>query len=365
MKFRCEKKVIVKEIEIAANVISGKKINTPLNVYLKGDTDRLNIKATDLEIHFEVNLPLLIEVNGEVTVPIERFLKALKSFPAGDILFEVTGDLLEIKAEGKDVKFHFNCSDPETYPEFRKPEQENFFDLSQKDFKEMFRQVIRSAGKEDSRFFLNGIFLEKKELGFAMVTTDGKRLSYIEKELSVPDFKNVIVPTKIFELVDQLIFGEGNIQVNIEEKAIFIKFENKNFYSTLIEGTFPDYRRGIPSETIDRMVLNRESFIESLKRVSIMAEEKTGRIGLTFSKESLKIRGKKSSHGDSFEMLEATDFQSDDVSAEYDFRFFLDAVGEMKGKDKVEINFAPDYKPLTIKPYPEEDYFHLLMPLQH
>ncbi len=365
MKFICEKNTILREMIIAQDIISSKSFDIKSNVYLIAtDNNELTIKATDLKIHFEVKVPLEVIEAGSTTVSADKLLKILNSLSTkGTITFSLDNNILSIIPEFDNVDVNLKCVDPDNYPEFRQPEANNSFELSQKDFQTMFIQVLNSVSTDESRYFLTGIYMEKKNDKLIMVSTDGKRLSYTDLEINVPDFSPIIIPVKILKIIQKLASGEGNIKINIEKKVVYFDFDNNHFYSTLIEGNFPDYEKVIPNEFIDQMVLSKDELTDALKRISILTEEKSGKMEFTFAPESLKIQAKESNYGDAKQILAGENFTGEEISLEFNYNFFLDALREINGKDKVELVFPSNYKPLLMRPYPSENYFHVFMPM--
>jgi len=183
MKFISERNVLLKEVSIAQEIISVKNAMSILsNVLLEVRDGFLTIKATDLKVAFETRIPVSGSVNGITTVFCEKFLGILRSLPDREIEFEVRDGKLIIKPVGTSIDFQLKSISSDKFPEIKDGENLTWFALPQADVLEMIGQTIFSVSDDETRYYMNGVYLEKKGENVVMVATDGRRLSYIEKK---------------------------------------------------------------------------------------------------------------------------------------------------------------------------------------
>jgi DNA polymerase-3 subunit beta len=147
----------------------------------------------------------------------------------------------------KKIKFQLKSIASDKFPEFPSAEGAPFFDIPVKEFKEMIYQTVFAVSDDETRYFMNGVYLENNAEKLVMVATDGRRLAYISKSFgtSVPVFKGVIVPPKVLNLITKRAGDEGPISIAVTDKCIFLKFGSYNLSSVLIEGQFSNYQRVI------------------------------------------------------------------------------------------------------------------------
>jgi DNA polymerase-3 subunit beta len=181
MKFTCERSLLLKEIAIANEIIASKNaISILSNIYLEAKDGSLVIKATDLKVNFETNVPVDVLEKGSVTVYGEKFYGILNSIPDGEVEFELANGKININTKAKTAKVQLKCIASDNFPEFGVSGKE-FFEMPIKNLKEMIRQTIFAISDDETRYFMNGVFFEKSEGKFTMVATDGRRLACIEK----------------------------------------------------------------------------------------------------------------------------------------------------------------------------------------
>jgi len=365
MKFTCHKNVILKEISIAQDIISSRNSLSILsNVLLEADNGILKIKATDLKVSFETQIPVEVSQAGSTTVYCDKFLGIIRSLPDGDVEFNLADGRLLINPIFGKINFQLKSIASEKFPEIKEIEDDKYFELSQSSLIEMIGQTIFSVSDDETRYFMNGVYLEHQEGTISMVATDGRRLSYIKKDLEteIIDFDAVIIPTKILHLIKKLASGEGSLYLAVSEKTIFVKFDNQKISSNLIEGQFPNYNRVIPEHQEFNINVNKKDLVEALRRVSLLVEQKSRRIYLTFSNGTITLNSEESEIGIAKEEINC-DYEGDGLTVALNYIYLLDPL-KVIDDEEISIKFTEANKAISIFSIPEKDYFHIVMPMQ-
>jgi DNA polymerase-3 subunit beta len=356
--------MLLKEISIAQEVILSKNaISILSNIYLEAHDDTLIIKSTDIKVNFETKVPVSVVEEGSTTVFGDKFLGILTNIPDGELEFNQTDSKILIKPLDKKIKFQLKSIASDKFPEFPVPNEDNFFELPSKDFKEMVLQTVFAVSDDETRYFMNGVFCEKQEDKLVMVGTDGRRLAFISKEAGneIKDFAGIIIPPKILNVVLKRAGNEGNIAISITDKMIFIRFGSYQLSSVLIEGQFPNYRRVIPESQSYSFTLNRLEMLDALKRVSLLVEQKSRRMYLGVSNEGISVSSEESDIGNAKEEI-SCEYEGEPVSIALNYRYIEEPFKAMT-EDEVIVYFTEAAKAITIKPKPEKDFFHIIMPM--
>lgn len=365
MKFTCERSVLLKEIAIAQEIISSKNaISILSNVLLEAENDTLFIKATDIKVNFETRVPVTVTESGSTTVFCDKLLGIINSIPDGELEFEQTDIKITIKPSFKKIKFQLKSIASDKFPEFPSSEGASFFDIPVKEFKEMVYQTVFAVSDDETRYFMNGVFLENNTEKLVMVATDGRRLAYIGKSFgtSVPVFKGVIIPPKVLNLITKRAGEEGPISIAVTEKCIFLKFGSYNLSSVLIEGQFPNYQRVIPEKQSFSFSVNRIELLEALKRVSLLVEQKSRRVYMTVSSGSLSISSEESEIGTAKEDIPCR-YEGEQVTIALNYRYLEEPL-KVISDESVTVQFTEPNRAITLHPVPEKDFFHIVMPMQ-
>lgn len=365
MKFIFDRDEMIKEIAVAQEVIAIKNALSILsNVLLVAENDTLTIKATDTKVSLQTKIPVDIEAEGTTTIFCDKFMSILNSLPSGDVSFEQDGFKVTIKPLSKKVTFQIKSMSSDSFPVFSTTEHTAFMELPADDFKQMIAQTVFAVSNDETRFFMNGVFFEKKEDALNMVATDGRRLSFISKELcqGIPQFPSAIVPPKILSILLKRLPSEGMFSMAVTEKHIYISFGSYEFSSLLIEGQFPNYTRVIPAHQEYFFEIDKKDLTDALKRVALLAEQKSRRIYLKLSAGVLRIVSDESDIGAADEEIPC-EYDGDIVSIALNYMYLEEPLKYINA-DRIRIEFSDPMRAITLLPSPKTDYFHIIMPMQ-
>ena len=364
MKFTCDRSVLLKEISIANEIIASKNaISILSNILFDAQDGNLVIKATDMKVNFETAVPVDIIDSGSVTVYGDKFYGILNSIPDGEIEFEHSDNRINIKTQVKKAKFQLKSITSDKFPEFS-VSGKDFFEIPIKDFKEMIYQTIFAISDDETRYFMNGVYFEKADGHFVMVATDGRRLAYIKKPApeGINDISGIIIPPKILSIVLKRAGDEGMAKISVTDKIIFIQFGTYKLSSVLIEGQFPNYRRVIPENQVNKFSVNRQEMLDALKRVALLVEQKSHRVYLGLAPGIASVYCEESDIGTAREEIPCQ-YDGEELSIALNYRYVEDPF-KVIGGDEISILFNDPNKTITITPVPEKDFFHIVMPMQ-
>jgi DNA polymerase-3 subunit beta len=366
MKFTCSREDILKEISVAQEVISSKNSLSVLsNVLLTAAKGELKLQATDLKVGFETSLPIEITQEGTTTAFCDKLLNIIRSLPEGDVeLEQADPTMLRIRPLSKKVDFQLRCIPSDKYPELARAADSMYFDFPQKDFNEMVSRTLFAVSDDETRYFMNGIFLEKRDDSLIMVATDGRRLSFISRKIPVrmENMKGVILPPKILTIVRKLSSGEGSLSLALTDKNVFIRMGATRLSSNLIDGQFPDYRRVIPDNQKYKATVEKKSLEDALRRVSLLVEQKSRKVVFSLVDGTLTIMSKESELGIATEELPC-EYSGPQMSFAVNCMYMSEPLREI-ASTTVTMEFSDVNKAITLKPSPDEGYTNIIMPMQ-
>ncbi len=366
MKFTCNKDIILKEIAIAQEIISSRNsISILSNILLEADGNTLTLRATDLKVGFESKIPVDTSQSGSTTVYCDKFLSVVRSLPDGDIEFSCLDDnRLLITPLFSKIDFTLKSITADKYPELQNISDDTYFNIPQKEFIEMINQTVFAVSDDETRYYMNGVYLEHENNILSMVATDGRRLSFIKTESNAEGiiFDPVIIPTKILQLIRKLSTGEGNLSLAVNENNIFVKFNNQKLFSNLIKGQFPNYKRVIPEVQEYTVQVQRKLLMEALKRVSLLVEQKSRRIFITFIENTIILSSEESEIGIAKEEVSCS-FTGPETTIALNYLYLVEPLRVIED-DTIIIKFSEANKAITLVPSVEKDYFHIVMPMQ-
>lgn len=365
MRFSCDKDIILKEIIVAQELTASRNaISILSNVLLEAEDNSLNIKATDLKVSFETQIPVNVDVSGLTTVFCDKLLSILRTLPSGEVKFTLNENGYFIIESGENISFRLHSITADKFPEIPELEEKEYFSIPQQDFIEMISQTVFAVSDDETRYYMNGIYLEKDDKRLVMVATDARRLSFIAKDFNgdIQDFKGIIIPTKALNLVKKLASGEGELQLAIAEKTLFIRFDNQEVTSALIEGSFPTYTRAIP-ESYDFIIkVKKMDLLDAIKRVSLLADKNSRRVFMKTSNNSINLSSEESDIGIAEEKIDCV-YEGPDSVFSLNHVYLSEPLKAIK-EEEVIFKFTDTKKALTLISVPESTFFHIIMPIQ-
>ena len=365
MKFICNKETILKETAIAQEIIASKNAILILsNIYLEAKDESLIIKAKDMKVNFQTEIPVTVIEPGSTTVYGDKFFGVISSFPYEELEFSQKDNIAVIKpTTQKKPEYKLKSIASDKFPELP-VSTDSFFEMPIKDFKDMVQQSVFAVSDDETRYFMNGVYMEKVEKDIIMVATDGRRLAYVSKpaDEKIKDFPGVIIPPKILTTVLKRSGDEGLISISISDKMIFINFASYKFSSLLIEGMFPNYKKVIPESQEFYLSVKREEMLSALRRVSLMVEKKSHRIYLGISSGRIAVYSEESELGIVEDEIPCQ-YDGEDITIALNYRY-LEEPFKIMTEDEIKIRFNTAIKAITIEPVPEKDFFHIVMPMQ-
>lgn len=371
MKFKAEKKDLLGLLAKTQNVVE-KRNTMPIlvNVLLDVDGNRLKVFATDLEVSLTDEVAVQSSVSGKVAVNAKNLFDIVKELDEGVVqLTKKENNWLEIKQD-KSV-FNIIGISSDEYPLFPTFSTDSFTSVDAKMFLDMIEKTIYSVSNDETRYHLNGVYFEKSQSGskaqFRMVATDGHRLSLVDRQVEAKgavDFsKGIIVPRKGLNEIRKLMESiEGEFEMAIEGAQLIIRHRSTVLMVRLIEGKYPNYQQLIPQNLKQTVKVDRERFSSSLKRVSLLSNQKSKGITLSLSEGRLEISSNNPELGDAKEELEI-DYKGGDMKIGFNAKYIMDILNCCDA-NQVDIQLNDQLSPGLLRPHNDKSYTCVVMPMR-
>ena len=363
MKFVFDKKTLVDEISVAQKIIATKNNATVFsNVYLEAEDNVLTIKAADTSGTFQTKISVETIENGSAIVFCDKFMSILASIPDGEAEFSLQEKDAVVKSKVAKIKYKIKCMSTDKYPVFESVDEKLFFSVPAKDFKEMVKKTSFAVSVETARYFMTGVFFEKKDNKLVLVATDGRRLSFSAKEVpGLGDFTSVIVPPKVLNIVIEKLSDEGSVDIAITEKNIFFKYGNCIFSTNLIDGNFPNYNRVIPASHTGEFVISKKEIDKALKHISVMTD-KEQRILLGVNSGVCSVSSVSGDFGEAKEEIDCQ-YTGEEFTFAINYKYLADFLKVALDEDII-FEFTDELKAVVLKQKSSEDDIYIIMPMQ-
>lgn len=364
MKFEIEKDVFLKILQRAQGVVE-KRNTMPIlaNILITAKRGKIEVMATDLEVSIKDQCDAVVAKEGNITINARKLFEIIKEAPEDKIDISAEGSGKITIKSGK-AKFNIVGLPVDEFPSFPAYDEGQLFRIATDVLKDMIEKTVFAASTDETRYNINGVFLEKDGANIRMVATDGHRLALIERSSEWPKLdKGVILPRKgILELKKFLESGEGAISLAFTANSMIVKKDGTIVVIRLIDGEFPDYKQVIPKGNDKKIGLERIDLLSSLKRVSLLSMEKGRGVKFGISKGKLELSSSNPDVGEAREEINV-DYKNDEMDVGFNATYMMEALGVIDA-DKVVIELKDRESPAILKSATAAGYLYVVMPMR-
>jgi DNA polymerase-3 subunit beta len=366
MDIRIDKNQLLRGLYLAHG-IADRKSTMPIlaNVLLRTDgKDRILCAATDLNVAVMATLPAKVEKEGGLTVAARQLYEIAKGLSADEVLIRRTEqNWAEIKAGRAEFKV-VGMIDRE-YPKLPAVAEAQTSKVDAAVLRDMISKTIFSVSQDETRQHLAGVLFESDGQTARMVSTDGHRLSKVGRPMPggpvLP--AGVIIPRKGMAEVRRALEGrEAPCEIGIHQGHFVLKVDDIALSVKLGDGQFPPYDQVIPKENDRVLLVGRDQLLEAMRRVSIMASDKTWGIRIALDKGRLSIEADNPDLGNAREHIEV-DYKGGPLAVGFNARYFIELLGEVSSPE-VKLELAGELDPAVVRPGDGSDYLGVVMPMR-
>ena len=369
MEFIVKRDILLKSLNFVQGVVE-KKNTLPIlsNVLLQLKEKKLSIVATDLDIIFydEISDVKIIK-EGSTTTSAAILYDILRKISSNSELnFELkTANKLNLKSVNSN--FNLLCLPTDNFPTFADDFEHGEIELDNRKFLKLLNKTKISISNDDTRHYLNGVFLHITEANgrnfLTGVATDSHRLSSSSLEISNNDFNPLILPKKtVFQLCTLL--SENNEQLLMQTSDNKIKFTlgNIKLISKVIDGKFPDYKKVVPTKNEKTLSVPSKDFISSIERVTSVSLDRKEGVKLSINKDNIQLSVNSANSGEGNEKINAK-FNSETLNISFNSKYLIDIAAEVEDPN-LKMNLKDSTSPVLIEDGSDKNSYYVIMPMK-
>lgn len=370
MKFSITREVLLKNLGYTQSVVEKRSSIAILsNVKLEAkDGNKLVTTATDNDIAVQGTADAFVETAGVTTVSAHKLYEIVRKLPEGVMVsaeLSKDGDRLALSA-GK-ARFSLACLDAAAFPDMTTASGGNVFKLKGDLLKRMLTKAQFAASQEDTRQYLNGVYMHvtnDKDKKLRFVATDGHRLARVQAELpeGADGMPGVIIPRKTVGELRKLCEDSKELSLRVTDKKIQFETPELVLTSKVIDGTFPDYERVIPSDNKSQMSVSRQSLMQAVDRVAILSHEKSRSIKFSLKPNHLTISANNPDQENAVEDLRV-DYSADAMDVGFNAKYVSEIGALVEGED-VAFFLKDSTSPVLLRDPKDADTLFVLMPMR-
>ena len=348
-----------------------KRSNMPiLSMILLSTADSsISISATDLEISLQQTIPAKVLTQGSITISGRKFFEILKESKSQDIYLKEKENNWVFITDDK-AQYNLACLPADEYPVFVEPEGVVMVEMDGEVLSEMINKTIYSVTLEEAGFKLSGVFTEKiSDEGkkfIRMVSTDGHRLSLMDKEIKeIEDLQidsGVMIPKKGMMELNRLISEGGSVHFGFKQNNCVAKKENSMIVIRLLESKFPDYNSVIPKEVKHQIKITKEALLDGMKKMVILSNDSYRGVKITLDNNNMELVSINPDLGNAKDNLEV-EYSNERLELGFNSRYFIDVLQAMDS-ETVELGFIDNSSPCLIRGEEDKGFLGLVMPMR-
>jgi DNA polymerase-3 subunit beta len=371
MKVTVERALLLKSLGHVHRVVERRNtIPILANVLIRAEKAKLALKATDLDLEVNETIPADVGAGGATTVPAHMIYEIVRKLPDGaQVVLESTGDRAVLTIRAGRSRFTLQTLPESDFPDLNAGDMTHSFKLAAADLKRMIDKTQFAISTEETRYYLNGIYLHAVTSGksetLRAVATDGHRLAQYEIALpaGAKGMPGIIIPRKTVGEVQRLIEDtEAEIAIELSQAKIRFTIGEVVLTSKLIDGTFPDYARVIPLGNDKELKVDKSEFEHAVDRVSTVSSERGRAVKLSMADGRLTLSVTNPDSGSATEEIEV-DYGADPLDIGFNSRYLLDIASQIEGETAL-LKLSDPGSPTLIQDKDAKGALYVLMPMR-
>jgi DNA polymerase-3 subunit beta len=371
MKLTIERAALLKALGHIQSVVERRNtIPILANVLIEANKGRLAMTATDMDLAIVESVDAEVGKGGITTVQAHTLYDIVRKLPEGSqVGLEGGGDKGQVTLRAGRSNFTLAALPAEDFPKMSGGELPHSFEVASADLRGLIDRTRFAISTEETRYYLNGIYLHAAQSNgvkvLRAVATDGHRLARMEMPLpaGAENIPGVILPRKtVMELRKLIDETQSPIAISLSDTRVRFAFDSAVLTSKLIDGTFPDYERVIPTGNDKVMEVDCKSFAEAVDRVATISTEKSRAVKLQISKGQLMLSATSPDAGSAQEEIEVR-YAASPIEIGFNSRYLLDITQQIEG-DGAKFTMADAASPTVVQDTADQSALYVLMPMR-
>ena len=376
MRATIERATLLKSLSHVQSVVERRNTIPILsNVLIEASADgSIKLTATDLDLQIVETFAASVETAGAITVSAHTLFEIARKLPDGSqVQLHAADGRMAVNA-GR-ARFSLATLPRDDFPMIAEGDLPTSFELPASSLIQIIDKTRFAISTEETRYYLNGIFLHVAEDDVPVIkaaATDGHRLARVTlpRPAGADGMPDIIIPRKCIGEVRKLLdeSGDANIQIDLSASKIRFTFDIVStgdraiLTSKLIDGTFPDYSRVIPTGNDKLLRIDPKAFSQGVDRVATIATEKTRAVKMALEKDKITLSVTSPENGTAAEEVSG-EYSSDGFEIGFNARYLMDILSEIEG-DTVELHLADGSAPTLIRENDKSAALYVLMPMR-
>lgn len=337
MKFLVSASSLLRQLQSISGALQA---STPLpileNFLFELSPGKLRASASDLETTMSTTIEVDCTDTGKVAVPAKILLETLKTFTAElPLTFRIHTDSFQVEISSQSGKYKLSGLNGDEYPRLPVLDNANAIEMPSEVFQEAINRTLFATGNDELRPVMTGVFCQFGSEGAVFVATDAHRLvRYRRSDIVSGKETSFILPKKPLSLLKSNLPGT-NTQVRIEfnEANAIFHFDNMTLICRLIDGRYPNYEAVIPLDNPNKLIIDRQSFLNAIRRVSIFSNKTTHQVKFRIAGSQVDISAEDVDFGNDANERLTCEYNGKDIEIAFNARFITDMLNNLDAEN--------------------------------
>ena len=369
MKLTIERAALLSTLGHVQSVVERRNTIPILShVQIEAGSDAVRFRATDLELAIVEENDATVDTAGTATAPAHTLYDIVRKLPDGaDVELSLDQERRRLVLQSGRSRFALACLPNEDFPTFEDDELPHSFHMAADDLRTLVERTRFAISTEETRYYLNGVYLHATDDGSKLraVATDGHRLARFEIDApsGAEQLPGVIVPRKAIAEIHRLLGdADGEVAVSVSETKIRFALGRSVLTSKLIDGSFPDYERVIPSNNDRQLEVDAKVFTSAVDRVSTISTEKSRAVKLSMDSERLVLSANSPDAGSASEEIAVT-YDAPAMEIGFNSRYLMEIANQIDGESAM-FELSDPAAPTIIRDPQDASALYVLMPMR-
>ncbi len=365
MKFIVSSSLLSKNLQSVSGVLNPNNRTLPIldNFLFELNEDSLCISASDLDTTMTAKIPVTkSEESGTIAIPAKILLDYLKTLSDVPVTFTINNETFRIEISAGEGKYKITGYNGEEFPKTPILENVASIEIKSSILSNAINKTIFATGNDELRPVMSGIYCELSPEKSIFVSTDAHRLvRYIRTDVQSDAAASFILPKKPLNQIKNILSNtDTNVKIEYNETNASFSFDNINLICRLIEGNYPNYEAVIPQENPNILTIEKLPFLNSIKRVSIFANQSTYFIKFKISGQELLISAEDLDFSNEAKERLNCQYEGEDIEIGFNAKFIVEMLNNIES-DEVCLNMSSPNRAAIFLPVKKEDAEELLM----
>jgi len=372
MRFTINRDHFTSGLQQVLNVV-GTRATMPIlgNALIEASEGSISLTTTNLDMSIRCRIKAEVSETGSITLPVRKLAAIISDLPSLEVQVEATAQQARILSGT--ATFRIMGIPSEEFPPLPSFADKHSFVLQQDDLSKMLRSVSYAQSTDEARYIMNGVFFSFAENKLTLAATDGRRLAVMSKEMSVSDENagSIILPAKTATEVSRLLGQGDTVRIAFNDRQVAFEVASSDdtegcmvdsiyLVSKVVEGNYPNYRQVIPKETDQHIRINRETFLNTVRRASRVTSDKNNSVKVNVKPGVLDITGSSPDIGES-KVSVNVDYEGPDITVGFNPQYLMDPL-KAQNRDEVIFEFKDELSPGVIRT--PDGFLCVIMPLR-